>query len=54
VLAALRFSDQNYRGAALQIGVSEEQFRALLVEMKMAPDLEPASQEVLPRMVRDS
>lgn len=54
LLAALRFSNQVNSGAALQIGVSEEQFRALLVEVKMAPDLEPASQEVLPRMVRDS
>jgi two-component system response regulator AtoC len=52
VLAALRLNDQDSERAARQIGLSEEQLRALQVELKMVPDLEPASQEVLSRLVR--
>jgi two-component system response regulator AtoC len=54
VQTALRLNDQDPARAAAQVGVSEEVFRVLQVEMKMSPDQEPASQEVLPRLVRDS
>jgi|SRR5579871_458659 two-component system response regulator AtoC len=54
LLAALRLNDQDTARAAAQIGLSEEQFHVALVEAKLANDLEPASQEVLPRLVRDA
>jgi two-component system, NtrC family, response regulator AtoC len=47
---ALRFNDHNPARAAAQIGISVEEFRLLQMEMKMAPGLEPASEEVLPRL----
>ena len=54
VQTALRLNDQDPARAAAQVGVSVEEFRVLQVEMKMSPDQELASQEVLPRLVRDS
>jgi two-component system, NtrC family, response regulator AtoC len=54
LLAALRFSDQDSERAAIQLGISQEQFRALQVELKMVLDLEPASQEVLSRLIRET
>jgi two-component system, NtrC family, response regulator AtoC len=54
LLAALRLNDQNSHGAAMQLGLSEEQFRALQVELKMVPDLEAAGQGVLSRLVRET
>jgi two-component system response regulator AtoC len=50
VETALRLNDHDLARAAAQIGISEEEFRLLQMEMKMAPDLEPASEEVLPRL----
>lgn len=54
LLAALRLHDQDSEGAAMQLGLSEEQFRALQVELKMVPDLEAAGQEVLSRLARET
>jgi two-component system, NtrC family, response regulator AtoC len=54
LLAALRLHDQDSEGAAMQLGLSEEQLRALQVELKMVPDLEAAGQEVLSRLARET
>ena len=47
---ALRLNDHDPARAAAQIGISEDDFHLLQMEMKMAHDLEPASEEVLPRL----
>ncbi len=52
--AALRLNDGDSTRAAMQIGLTEEQFRVLQVELRMVPDLEPAGQEVLSRLARDA
>jgi two-component system, NtrC family, response regulator AtoC len=52
LLAALRLNDHDSQRAGMRLGLSEEQFRALQVELKMVPDLEAAGQEVLSRLVR--
>ncbi len=54
LVAALHYSAGDPVRAAMQIRLSDEQFRALQVEFRMAPDLEPAGQEVLSRVARDS
>ena len=54
LVASLHYSAGDPVRAAVQIGLSDEQFRALQVEFRMAPDLEPAGQEVLSRVARDS
>jgi DNA-binding NtrC family response regulator len=50
VETALRMNEQDPVRAAAQIGISDEEFCLLQMEMKMAHDLEPASEEVLPRL----
>ncbi|MGO8946433.1 MAG: sigma-54-dependent transcriptional regulator [Ktedonobacterales bacterium] len=54
ILSALRLTEGDSVRAAMQIGLSEEQFRALQIELRLAPDLEPAGQEVLSRLARGS
>jgi two-component system response regulator AtoC len=45
---ALRLNDHDLDRAAAQIGITGEEFR--LLQMEMAHDLEPATEEVLPRL----
>jgi two-component system response regulator AtoC len=50
VETALRLNDHDPARAASQIGISDVEFRLLQMEMKLAHDLEPATEEVLPRL----
>ena len=54
VLTALRLNDQSYSRAAEQLGISDDELRGYLVELKLVGEAdEAASHEVLPRLARE-
>jgi hypothetical protein len=54
IVTSLRLNDHDFTKAAVQLGLSDDQLRAYLMELRLVGEIdEQPSHEVLPRLMHD-